>query len=553
MKKLNIILCAAAAAMLAFACSKSEQVNTPDEKENNTETPVDVINPDGTRTITVKIVQPVTESLWEDGEGFNWGTEGNASFGIFTDNNDNLSSTSVAKNGTDISITATVDGNAKKAVFYYPAGIAYSMVTSTTEPNTYFRFENMANQVQTAAGSMNFDVEDADGNMGLVSSAVLDLTATSSPFEVTMTPIVALVRFIVYSSTGSSASVKSITLTADSATNHLNGQENISFNFSTGDISSIFSAAGTLSNKVTLTEAFSLSGVTSASKSSGIYMSTQPTVITGYTITLKMDDDSEYKFSTASSLTLAAGHIKNIPLDLDNAMPIFSVDKTSHSVLATATSATINVTAFKAPWTAEVRSGSATISPSSGSESGSITVSFAENLSTTDENVYVIRVSTTAAVATQSYDITITQAVAGGGPVLAYSYSIEGTGGASGSYIGAGAGSNIAGCYVRITNIVRKDSGAFDIDDDDIRAEILAQATSNVAPDESELEAGYKARTKTTNSFFYIVSANKNHPTWGTWMEIGFNCSGASAGEITRCNWIDDEGNELGHYYIFTN
>ena len=429
MKKLNIILCAATAAMLAFACSKSEQVNTPDEKDNNTETPVDVINPDGTRTITVKITQPVTESLWEDGEGFNWGTEGNASFGIFTDNNDNLNSTSVAKSGTDISITATVDAQAKKAVFYYPAGIAYSMVTSTTAPNTYFRFENMANQVQTTAGSMNFDVEDADGNMGLVSSAVLDLTATSSPFEVTMTPIVALVRFIVYSSTGSSASVKSITLTADSATNHLNGQENITFNFSTGALSSFCSAAGTLSNKVTLTNAFSLSGITSASQSSGIYMTTQPTVITGYTISIKMEDNSLYEFHTAAGMTLAAGKIKNIPINLDNATdspftPGLSVDRILFNEASDATSTDITLTGKNIGWTATPSAG-VTLSSSSGSftteNSTVITASYSANTSA-EQVEHTVTFSNDEGL--PNIVVTIRQAAAGASdPTYTYSFS----------------------------------------------------------------------------------------------------------------------------------
>ena len=92
---------------------------------------------------------------------------------------------------------------------------------------------------------------------------------------------------------------------------------------------------------------------------------------------------------------------------------LFNVDRTSQSVSASATSATINVTAQNAPWTAEVISGAATIAPTSGDASGAITVSFAENLSTTIANEYVVRVSTTAAVATQSYDVTITQAEAG--------------------------------------------------------------------------------------------------------------------------------------------
>ena len=394
MKKLSIILCTAAAAMLTFACTKAEQNIAPEEKGNNFETPVDVINPDGTRTITVKIAQPVTESQWEDGEGFNWYSEAGTSFGIFTDNDgdENLKSSAVGMNGKDITVTATVPVGAEKAVFYYPFSIAYSQGRSTTTPNTYFGFLEMANQVQTEAGSMDFDVEGGNGNMGLVSSAVLDLTSTSSPFEVTMTPIVALVRFIIYSSTGSSASVKSITLTADSATNKLNGQENVAFNFSTGAISTFCSAAGTLSNKVTLTNAFSLSGVTSASKSSGIYMTIQPTVITGYTISIKMEDNSLYEFHTAAGMTLTAGKIKNIPINLDNATnspftPGLSVDRILFNEASDATSTDITLTGKNIEWTATPSAG-VTLSTSAGSftteNSTVITASYAANASAED-------------------------------------------------------------------------------------------------------------------------------------------------------------------------
>ena len=417
--------------MLTFACTKAEQNIAPEEKGNNIETPVDVINPDGTRTITVKIAQPVTESQWEDGEGFNWYSEAGTSFGIFTDKDgdENLKSSAVGMNGKDITVTATVPVGAEKAVFYYPFSIAYSQGRSTTTPNTYFGFLEMANQVQTEAGSMDFDVEGVNGNMGLVSSAVLDLTSTSSPFEVTMTPIVALVRFIIYSSTGSSASVKSITLTADSATNKLNGQENVAFNFSTGAISTFCSAAGTLSNKVTLTNAFSLSGVTSASKSSGIYMTIQPTVITGYTISIKMEDNSLYEFHTAAGMTLTAGKIKNIPINLDNAtdspfLPKISAVASLVNVASDATSAIISIRAKNLSWTATPSAG-VTLSSSSGTvtteETINITASFAANDSAVEVN-RTVTFSNNAGLS--DVVITIKQAASGASdPTYTYTFS----------------------------------------------------------------------------------------------------------------------------------
>lgn len=90
--------------------------------------------------------------------------------------------------------------------------------------------------------------------------------------------------------------------------------------------------------------------------------------------------------------------------------PSFAVDKTSQEVAASATSATINVLAESVSWTASVISGDASISPTSGSNNGSITVTFDENLSSSTANEYVVRVATDAAVPTKTYDVTITQA-----------------------------------------------------------------------------------------------------------------------------------------------
>lgn len=150
---------------------------------------------------------------------------------------------------------------------------------------------------------------------------------------------------------------------------------------------------------------------------------------------------------------------------------VFSITKTDIDVAADATSATINVTAENAPWTAEVLSGSATIAPSSGASSGSIVVSFAANESTTDERVFVVRVSTTASVPTQSYDITITQAVVGAAPepdpVYTYTLSTsdwnETSIKASGRtlYYDNKAASGLEGQWIVITNNLQKDGVAY--------------------------------------------------------------------------------------------
>lgn len=94
-------------------------------------------------------------------------------------------------------------------------------------------------------------------------------------------------------------------------------------------------------------------------------------------------------------------------------VPAFGVASTAIDALASSTSATINVTGNVA-WTASVTSGTATLSASSGTGASAITVNFAANSDTENTKVYVVRVSTEASVDPTYYDVTITQAKAGG-------------------------------------------------------------------------------------------------------------------------------------------
>lgn len=166
------------------------------------------------------------------------------------------------------------------------------------------------------------------------------------------------------------------------------------------------------------------------------------------------------------------------------AATLFYVDRTSQTVAADATSATINVTAQNASWTAEVISGSATISPTSGDASGAITVSFAENVSTSDENTYVVRVSTTAAVATQSYDVTITQSAVGasGGSGPEFRFGLSWSANANNAQFGFGLNSNGAGHYATLNDIAYADGSEVDLTNPATVAAIIAEATDNLDP-----------------------------------------------------------------------
>jgi hypothetical protein len=98
--------------------------------------------------------------------------------------------------------------------------------------------------------------------------------------------------------------------------------------------------------------------------------------------------------------------------------PKFGVAKTAVSVPAAGGEATVGVTGNVA-WTVAVKAGAEYLSagptPTSGNSEGTISVTFKENKSTEATPTVTITVSTTANVATKSYDIVFTQAAALGG------------------------------------------------------------------------------------------------------------------------------------------
>ena len=465
MKKINIISAALVAVFAIASCGKGELNFTLVEKPSG-ETP-SVTEPTGEmRDISFKI-NPLTKSQWIDGEGFTWISEGDTQFGLFTNDGSNIQSTSVAIDGKDIVVTATVPVEATKMVVYYPYSTAYGQGVSTTTPSTWWGFLEMAEQTQSAAGAVRFDTDGGNGNLALASASPVDLTVESSPFSVRMVPLTSVVRFIIYASEGSDASIKSVTLKASSATNNLNGQENSAFNFETGAISTIFSAAGTLSNKVTLTTPYSLSGVTSASDASGIYMGVQPVRITGYSIVVKLDDNSEYEFSAPSGvLDLPSGSIKDFYIDLKNATrtpfsPEISVSRSTINVAADATSTTFSVTGKYIGWTATPSAG-VTLDTSSGSftteSSTLITASFAANESD-DPVAHTVTISNDEGL--PNLVVTINQAEAGAASVN-FTYTFAGwQEGGNRSFIRnvSSGGSTENANWVLVFANIRKDAG----------------------------------------------------------------------------------------------
>ena len=453
------IMFAAALAVLA-GCAKEEQKTlATEEKSQEEEISQEVVTDDGRRQIRLitNVEDPIARATLDLTNGFLWNTTSDATrFGLFTDADTYEPSTDVAI-GLDKKavVSVSVDANANKAYLLY--GDSYGHVTNGIQPFSWFRLT--PSQTQKDAGLL----DDTHQKIILVSDPV-SVSGGESEVSVNLNMLTSMICFNIYDSAGSSEKVQSVQFKADVCSPYsLINYCHVKYPFD-GSASIYEIADSWNTGTVTLTNAYDLTSIEDKASAKGIFMGVMAGTVTGYTITVTTDAGA-YKFVTDNSIEFKAGKVKPINIDIQKATPVFAVDRTSQNVTATTTSATINVTAFKAPWTAEVLSGAgASVSPVSGSRNGSVTVSFPENYSTTIENVYVIRVSTSASVPTKYYDITITQAVAGAAePVFTYTLSTSGwnegsikESGRSLSY-SAAAASGLTGQWIVIAENLAKD------------------------------------------------------------------------------------------------
>lgn len=115
--------------------------------------------------------------------------------------------------------------------------------------------------------------------------------------------------------------------------------------------------------------------------------------------------------------TLTVGG-NGIEIDPDAEDSVLGVSSETVTVAAEGGNATVDVTGNVA-WTAEVIDGAANLTsgptPASGSNEGTITLVFAENTDTENTKTVTLRVSTTAPIALNSYDVIFTQVAASTG------------------------------------------------------------------------------------------------------------------------------------------
>ena len=110
-------------------------------------------------------------------------------------------------------------------------------------------------------------------------------------------------------------------------------------------------------------------------------------------------------YNSYGSYATQKGKLPELVSVVDNAIPYVVIDPSALSVEADKTSAQFTISADM-PWTAEVTTGTATLSTTSGSADATVTVSFDANTSTTDSKQYTVTVKS----AYGDQVITITQA-----------------------------------------------------------------------------------------------------------------------------------------------
>ncbi len=315
MKKIYCIAAMSALAILSIACSKEE--TTPPYASQTRQIKVTVtaeLPSNDAATNNLPSNDAATKATWADGEGFNWdATADAADFGLI--GNDGTAVKSTAVTLTDGSATITAETSSEDGTLlhvFYPASQWYNAAGSTTQADSWFNFATSGNGVQTQAVAGTLD--NVDGKVVMVSRT--PLTLSTDELKVSLKMVSSLVRFIVYSESGSTESVKSVSITAASSTRNLWGQMQAISKFDGSGTSWINSAVGSTTASVELTTPFSLDGITSAAQSSGIYLGVIPTTLTGYTYTVTTDK-AAYTFTSEKTKEFKEGYIHNIKLNLD--------------------------------------------------------------------------------------------------------------------------------------------------------------------------------------------------------------------------------------------
>lgn len=275
----------------------------------------DTIVPGKTRTIEVRVETEindentngaVSKATWQDGKGLHWVTGEAAVFGLADNNgsNNNAESFTLGTDGT-ASFTGSVAETASKFLPYYPKVEA----ASGHDGDLTINFPIASIQTQTEAGKVDVSAD----KIALTGVHPIELGDQTS-YSAAMTMQSSMVRFIIYSSNGSTDAVKSVSLTTSEnakisglwvVVQPWNGESRA---FIAGDQKS--------SVTVNLGTAYNLEGVTGKDDASGIYMGVCPAKTTGCTYVVTTDKGT-YSFESSKEKEFKAGTIHNIALNLD--------------------------------------------------------------------------------------------------------------------------------------------------------------------------------------------------------------------------------------------
>lgn len=274
-------------ATLALLCSCSKEESRPSSKRF---------------TLVSDPSAVATKAKLSDGTGFAWSTEDLSKVGVaYTADESAYTHTtssggSISEDGV-ASISATLSADATKAYAYFPAG-------DCTERAALHTYSFPASRALLQAG--------VSDDLPLASDA-FDVSGNLSSAQVSFHTVGALLRFFVYSSTGSSESVESIAVNANSA---ISGDYLYDFASKSGSVSGS-------SQQLTLSLAttYDLSGVTSATASSSIIAPILP-CSTSWIDYLVTTDKNIYTFHSTSQRDFTEGNVTEVKLNLDKATSV---------------------------------------------------------------------------------------------------------------------------------------------------------------------------------------------------------------------------------------
>lgn len=504
----------------------------------------------------IKIVATVDNSdvkaTWVDGEGLQWNSSADADqfqLGIIDATAYAMNTSSAVAVGGDKRATVTVTAPATfdAAYLFYPRGSAYNQEANDNLTGAWFNLSQ--NQTQAAAGTL----ESLTGKV--VMSSTSAITAYGDTYGATMTCHTALARFLVFSSTGNSKSVKEISIDRHDGGN-VWGQMHI-LHFKNGSTTEEWSGVGTSTNKVTLGTALSLSGITAKADAQGIYLGLKPGTYEGVTYTVKMTDDTEYIFFSSANKDFVAGTIHNIYLNLDKATLVepsltkdysTEIDKDGETIASAATLAleingvaSANVAADLTTYGVSLTcTGGATASVTNAA--GNVQIIFPANATGSPKD-YTL----TASWSGHESSITFTQAAGSGGGAPTYTYTlIKNVGWGDAAIIGETSGWDPNGVFWTIKN-VELGGTPIDYSDDSVLEAVFAQVFQITDP--GDAPAGYESRNWDSGAFgVHKVYANavdgigvspifySSHP----------NCK-------ARFAWSDEDGVEQGYVYFCSN